>query len=979
MRILDSAFQGGVLTQLMISVAALAMPGTALAQDATNQNGPEEAQAGEAGDIVVTGSRIVRRDYVSDSPITTVSQEFIKNTGQLTLDKSLSQLPQFGLGENATQTGYNTSGQASLNLRGLGTFRNLVLLDGRRLQPSNIQQVVDLNTIPSALIENVEVITGGASAVYGSDAIAGVVNVKTKQKFEGFQLDGQYGLSSHGDGAVADLTATAGVNFASGRGNITVSGSYSHRDTIGYQSRSFFRANQGGTDLRLPTGVYAPGANAPSQAAVDALFGQYGVAAGSVVRGSGLSFNADGTLFSASNGVFNLRGDQGGLLYSTGRQVNNLNVFLTLQAPLERYSAFGRASFDLTDDITAFAQGNYAQYDTFSVAEGGNTSLSIPITNPFIPAALRPLLASRATPNANVALEKRFYEAGPRVTERNLETYQILAGLRGKFHALDGSWEIYGSSGRTNIHERSPGSVLKSSLAALITAPDGGNSLCAGGYNPFGVNALSAECKAYLVAAPVRDVILKQDAIEATLQGRLFTLPGGEARFATGVGYRRNSYENRPDAILSAGNVVGVPFTRASEGSSNVKEAYAEFLLPLLSDLPLINSLELSLGYRYSDYNLAGGVHTYKADGNWEPFEAVHIRGGYARAVRAPSVGELFAAPSGSTPSIGRPENGQGDPCNVANPARTGSNAAAVRAICISQGVPLALIDSYASLQNDSDATSVGNRDLKPEVADTYTIGATFSPRLSSPWFSNLALSVDYYDIRVKGAIGVVSSLLSVQKCFNSDGSNPTLAADNFFCSNITRDPATGRITNVLQPTQNLGGYKTRGIDFQADWRIGLDAVGLSPEASINLNAVVTYLDSFKVQTTPGGRYADYAGTVGGTSTSQPGSLPKWKSVTTLSYRGEALTLGGRWRYLGAMEAAARATNPLATTPGVPSYSLFDAFAEVRVSEGYTLRGGINNLTNKQPLIVNGLAGSTEASTYDVIGRSFYLAFSAKF
>lgn len=975
----QTALKTIIMTQLMVSVATVTMIETASAQEITRTDAAEASEDGGSGDIVVTGSRIARRDFVSDSPITTIGQDAIRQTGQLTLDKSISQLPQFGLGENATQTGYNTSGQASLNLRGLGTFRNLVLLDGRRLQPSNIQQVVDLNTIPTALIDSVEVITGGASAVYGSDAVAGVVNVKTKQNFSGLQLDAQYGLSSRGDGATFDITATAGANFAGGRGNIVVSGSYSHRDTIDYQSRSFFQRNQGGTDLRLPTGVYAPGANTPSQAALDALFSSYGVAAGSVARNSGLSFNADGSIFSASNGVHNYQGSQGGLLYSTGRQVNNLNVFLTLQAPLERYSGFARTTFELTDDITAFAQFNYSKYDTKSIAEAGNTSLSIPITNPFIPAALRPLLASRAVPDANVTLEKRFYEAGPRVTERELEVWQGLVGLKGNVEAIDGSWEIYGSSGRTNIRERSPGSVLKSSLAALIATPDGGASLCAGGYNPFGINALSPECTAYLVAAPERSVVLKQDAVEANLQGRLFDLPGGEARFAAGAAYRSNSYENRPDAILSAGDVVGVPFTRASEGSSNVKEGYVELLLPLLADIPLIRKFELSLGYRYSDYNLAGGVHTYKADGNWQPFEAVHIRGGYARAVRAPSVGELFVAPSGSTPSLGQPANGQGDYCASVNPARSGPNAAQVRALCLAQGVPAALIDNFINLQNDSDATSVGNRDLKPEVADTYTIGATFNPRFSSPWLSNLALSVDYYDIRVKGAIGVVSSLLSVQKCFNIDGSNPTYAADNFFCSNITRDPATGRISNVLQPTQNLGGYKTRGIDFQLDWRIGLDAIGLSPSASLNLNSVVTYLDSFKVQTTPGGTYADYAGTVGGTSTSQPGSLPKWKSVTTLSYRDDGVTLGARWRYLDKMKAASRATNPAATTPGVPSYSLFDVFAEARIGADYTLRAGVNNLTDKEPLIVGGVIGSTEASTYDVIGRSFFIAATAKF
>lgn len=950
--------------------------GTAFAQQ-------EIATSSDAGiaaeDIIVTGSRIARRDYVSESPITTMSNEAIRSAGQLTLEKAVSQLPQFGLGENSTQTGYNTSGQASLNLRGLGTFRNLVLLDGRRLQPSNTQQVVDLNTIPTALIENIEVITGGASAVYGSDAVAGVVNIKTKQNFTGLRMDAFYGLSDQGDGAVAELTGTLGANFGGGRGNVVVSASYSHRDTINYQSRAFFRANRGGTDLRIPTGVYIPGANRPTQEAVDALFSQYGVAPGSVAPNSGLSFNADGTLFSASNGVYNYRGSQAGLLYNTGSQVNNLNTFLTLQSPLKRYNAFGRVTYDLTDAVTAFAQVNYSTYKTRILVEPGNTSLSIPITNALIPDNLRELLETRPDPTANVQLEKRFQEAGPRVTERKLEVYQVLGGLRGKLDGIDGSWEVYGSHGRTKITERSPGSVLRSSLTALINAPDGGDSLCEGGYNPFGIHPLSEECYNYLVAAPIRSVELTQDVVEANLQGRVFKLPAGDLRFALGAAYRRNSYSTVPDAILSSGDIVGVPFTQASKGSSNVKEVYVELLVPVLRDLPAIKSLEIDLGYRYSDYNLAGGVHTYKADANWQVISALRIRGGYARAVRAPSVGELFVAPSGSTPSLGEPSQGQGDYCASSNPVRSGPNAAAVRALCLAQGVPSALIDSFVNPQNDSDATSVGNRSLKPETADTYTIGATLNPRFATPWLSNLSLSVDFYDIRVKGAIGVVSSLLSVQKCFNVDGSNPGYDPSNQFCGNITRDPATGRIVNVLQPTLNLGGYHTRGVDFQIDWQAGLDTIGLGSGSALGLNSVVTYLDSFKVQTLPGGSIADYAGTVGGTSTSQPGSLPKWKAVTTLTYTDANFNLGGRWRFIDKMRAASRATNPNATTPGVPSYSLFDIFVGARVTQDYSLRAGINNVFDKNPPILNGVVGTTEASTYDVIGRSFYVSLTAQF
>jgi outer membrane receptor protein involved in Fe transport len=950
---------------LALAAALLATP--AYAQDAPAPDAGAEDAPPQA-EITVTGSLIARRDLVADTPIVTVSADRLLGSGQPTIERTLAQLPQFGLGENSTQTGFATTGQGSLNLRALGTARNLVLLDGRRLQPSSIQQVVDINTLPLPLLESVEVITGGASTAYGSDAIAGVVNFRTRRNFQGLQIDATYNLTGEGDGAVRDISGTLGGNFADGRGNAVISLGYTDRDIVGYQSRPFFQRHQGGTDLRLPIGVYAPGGNAPTQQAVNDLFAAYGIAPGSVVRTSALALNRDGSLFSANNGVFNFRGDWGALLFNTGRQVNNLNQFLVLQAPLERITAFARVTYDLTPGITAYAQAHYVDYDTRIYVEPGNTSISVPITNPFIPAVLRPLLASRANPNANVTLEKRFIEAGPRLTDRSLQTYQFLGGARGDIAAIDGGWDIYGSHGRTRIQETSPGSVLISALNTLINAPDGGNSICAGGYNPFGVNPLSDACHAYLVASPTRDTELTQDVVEATVQGRLFTLIDGDVRFAAGGSFRRNGYETNPDRILSAGDVVGVQYTRFSEGTTRVWEGYAELLIPLLENRPFAESLGLDLAYRYSSYNVSGGASTYKAEGHWSPFRGLRFRGGYARAVRAPSVGELYVAPSGSVPSIGQPSQGQGDYCSVANPVRTGPNAAGIRALCLAQGVPLAIIETFVNLQNDSPATLVGNPDLDPEVADTFTAGFTFTPRDAGPILSGLSLSVDYYNIKVAGAIGVYSSLQSVTSCFNIDGANPTLSPGNEFCSYITRDPLTGRISDIRQPTRNLGAFRTSGVDVALRWSVPIGGDRLT------LDANLTWLDSFTVQTAPGRPFLQYAGTVGGTAVFQPGSLPEWKAVTELSYAHGDFNLGGRWRFIDAMRSVQRVVNPASTTPGVPSYNLFDLFASFRVSGDFILRLGVNNVANKEPPVVSGVPGTTEASTYDVLGRTFYVS-----
>lgn len=280
--------------------------------------------------VVVTGSRIVRQDYTASSPITTVSREALDNTGAATIEVALNQLPQLGIGANQTNAGWGGTGRASLNLRGLGPLRNLVLLDGRRLQPSDVLGVVDVNTIPTALIQDIEIISGGASAVYGSDAIAGVVNVKLDDAFEGVAIESQLSQYDSGDGDIRDHSLTWGGNFGEGRGNAVLSFSYTDREGVDFMARPFFRLAQGGTDFRLPTGIYRPSVNPPSQAAVDAVFAQYGAAAGRAPFNSVLGFNDDGTLFLANNVPFNWRGPDG-LLFNNGRQLNNLNQFARLR------------------------------------------------------------------------------------------------------------------------------------------------------------------------------------------------------------------------------------------------------------------------------------------------------------------------------------------------------------------------------------------------------------------------------------------------------------------------------------------------------------------------------------------------------------------------------------------------------------------------------------------------------------------------
>lgn len=958
------SLRSSVRPALLAVLIGQALAATAWAQSnepSTDADSTKAPTATQLDAVTVTGSRIARLDYESSSPLTTVSDETIESTGASTVEEALNQLPQLGLGANKTNAGFGGTGQATLNLRGLGAQRNLVLLDGRRLQPSTTDNVVDVNTIPTALIAGVEIISGGASAVYGSDAIAGVVNIHLKDDFEGVQLETQYSRYAEGDGDSTDATLTFGGNFAEGRGNAVLSFSWTDREGVDYMAREFFRKNPGGTDFRMQTGTYEFGANLPTQSAVDAVFAQYGAAPGRVpvTTTTYLGFNQDGSLFSANKVPFNWLGSDT-LLNNTGTQLNYLNQVSLIQVPLERHAAFGRATFDITDDVEAYGQFTWSSLSSYVAAEAGNTGVSVPVTNPFIPDDLRTILASRTNPNANFTLHKRFGEAGPRTFERDFDTWQFLAGVKGGFNAINGSWDVYASKGRTRVAETNNGAVIIQSLNNLLNAADGGASLCAGGYNPFGLNELTDECRDYLVATTHNETEFEQEVLEASLQGGLFDLPAGEVRFAAGLGWRRNSYDFQPDYLLASGGIVGIPSKGASGGSTSVKELYLETIVPLLYDKPFAHSLDLGLAYRYSDYDLSGGVDTYKADFNWAVTESVRVRGGYQRAVRAPSVGELYVASQTESNGYGLVVDGQGDQCQAGSPLRTGTNAAAVEALCLAQGVPAALLTTYIDTQRESLATISGNTGLDPETADTYTLGVVWAPE-----GTGFSLAADYFDIKVTDVIGTLTSTQVLAACFNQDGSNPGYSASNFYCSQIQRNPTTGRIDNIYKPTYNMGSLKTSGVDLQLDW-----TGEFGNSAKLSAGSVVSWADKYEVQTVEGGIVYDYANAVG--------YVPTWKAVSQVRYAQGPYSVGLRWRYLGSMQHSSKVTNPNSTTPGVDAHNYFDLFGDWKLNEVVSFKAGVNNLLDKDPPQVGGTAGVTNGSTYDIYGRQYFVGFTVK-
>jgi outer membrane receptor protein involved in Fe transport len=807
---------------------------------------------------------------------------------------------------------------------------------------------------------------------------------------------------------------TLGANFADNRGNATLSFSYFDRDDVRYNDRDFYRRQAesgiGGDDF-LPQGVYNPAIvgligpavsprpptffgvfgppaglnpNTPSAAAYAAVFGPQ------AVPGSRIGFNNDGTLFTQNNVVLNYNGpgiDEGFNLAQNG-SLQYWGTFAgraLLQAPVERYNIFGRTTYQPADDLEIYGQFMYTKstgvnQDNADRAAFNVWDLIVPVTNPFIPVDLATLLASRPAPDAPFTVTKTLTQWDRKLDLDN-SLYQILVGARGTITALDLGWEIYGSYGETDSTRTQfdPGGTLWSKVLDLLDDPDGGASKCDGGFNPFGTLPVSAECIDYMTQELPAEEHLDQAVLEAIIRGDLFELPAGELLFAAGAGWRENEITTRLDSAINGdsatGDVIIVSPSRPTEGKTEVWEVFGELEIPLVRDKPGVVDITTNLGYRYSDYDASGGAHSYKGDLNWTVVPAFRLRGGYQRAIRAPNIGELFGGTVGGAGFIGFffEGLGQGDPCDIRGPLRNGPNAVQVRQLCLDTGISPAVIDTFTYNPPIVGRQDLSNPQLDPEEADTYTAGFVWQPEFDP--FSLLSLSVDYYRIEIKDAINPIPGVDALDHCFNITGLNPGYDPDNQFCGQIHRDSGSF-ITLIETVLVNSGGIETDGVDIQADVGFELDALGLGDNpGSLTFNFVGAYVNSFEITQLAGLTTRDYAGIF----SSSIASHPEWKFMLTTTYDRGPFAMGLRWRYLDSMDDESAIVTPNAVLPGVSTYSTLDLFAHWNINDNLRLRGGVDNLTDKDPNEIRDLAGVTQESLYDPIGRRFYIAVSARF
>ena len=1000
----------------------------------------EQAPAPAVQEVVVTGSRIVRRDYTSESPIVTVTGQNLQNTAEVSVDQQLNKLPQFVAGQNqatsasdvqATPT--NSPGIATINLRGLGPNRTLVLLDGRRTQPNNASLVVDLNTIPATAVDSVEIITGGAASTYGADAVAGVVNFKLKQNYQGVTLDAQYGQTFRGDGAQTQISGLLGANFAENKGNALISLTYSKRDEVYTIDRPFFAAaftdpGVAGVNAFPNFAGYFPGP-LPTQSAVNSVFGAMGYAPGDYGPSTTFYFNpasstSGATLFSLAPGAVSGKAPGfTGTLFPNYKFLTNGTLssnspkgFLSL--PLERYSVFANGHYDVNDHVTVYAQANFDQNTTrtqsgASAPSFNQWALSIPhdAAHP-VPADLETLLNSRASPAAPWTLYHQLNYLGPERTETTTHTYEILGGVKGDIGFRDWTYDLFGSHGRTSQLAVLHGFADLQKLQTLIALPNYGAGAdfnngrtgllahCTSGLSPFVTTPVTQDCIDIVQSVLKTSTELEQDQVELDIQGSLAQVPAGDLRFAVGADYRGDSFRYLPDPTMSTTNItslaLGLFDTSPTGGSIKVFEGYGELLIPVVRDLPFAKAVNLNAGYRYSSYDTAtGGVSTWKLTADWTVNDWLKFRGGYQVANRAPNVAELFQPATFST--VPWPDH---DPCSNLTRASYGNVAsnpdrAKVQALCTALAGGFVIdqnyvgnVPAYFPLGRD---LTIGNPDVKSEDAKTWTVGAVIRSPLENEFLRRLTLSLDYYNVTIDGAIAPTTTQTAYQECFNGfPGSNPSYDPNNPYCKLLIRSNVNGFWIATQAKFDNLGAIKTSGLDAQLDWSAAAPGLG-GETGAVFANVTFNWLQAYDIQQAVGAPVIHYAGTIGaatngmGIGTPPYGAQFRWKLYSTLGYSFGPGQVSVSWRHLPGAKNVALATNPNATTLPTGSYDQFDLNARWSITPTYEIRGGIDNLFDKDPNIVGAIpgvttaAGVTDTGAYDVLGRRFYVGVKARF
>ena len=923
----------------------------------------QEEGADQLEEITVTGSRIKKKDFTSNAPVATVGFEQIEMTGTVNTESLLNTLPQAvpGLDRTSNNPG---NGTATVNLRGLGSNRTLVLINGVRVVPTSSGGSVDINTIPNALIENIEVLTGGASAVYGSDAVAGVVNFILKDNFEGVNINAGFEQTIDSDAAIWSTDLTLGANTADGRGNVTLNFAYTDRDELfqGDRDFSFFAQFDDGTGE-----LYDGGSS--------------GIPATSIFSGAledfsptsfGVTFGQDGSIrpFDDSAGA--------------GNDYYNYAPVNYIQLPQSRYQTTALGHFDVSDRVTVYGRGHFTssfvpqQLAATPIFQSGTqvTLDGSPFLNLEAQQVLSDAFGDGVDLNGNgiddtgtMYVRRRMLEVGERRDEGTFTSFSLLGGIKGD---ISESWSFDGYYQTANVNGSSTqdGNVDRNRfMQALVLDPNdltqcanpaaGGSTVACAPMNIFGEGNISPEAAAFVRTAVASAFDYGQDIIGLNFSGDLgpLQLPGGAIGVALGYEHIQDSFDFRPSQALASGNIAGFNGAPPVSGGFTVSSFYGELYLPILSGVTGADLLDMELAYRTSDYSTSGKVDSYKASGSWAPVESFRIRGGYNRAVRAPSIGELFSPQGENFPSAT-------DPCSA-----LGAPDAATTQICIDTGVPANVVGTPAInlAAGQVRAVTGGNPDLLPEEADTYTVGFVWQPG----FVDGLSVSVDYFDIVIDGYItefgGGASQVLT--NCYT----NP-IPADGGVGSpwcNVVNRRGDGTIDFVSLASANVAEQTLKGYDILASYDFDL----FNGDMRINYVATVTTESNFTAY--DGAPTDDCSGAFGQTICGEP--LPEYKHRATATWSNDSFTGMLSWRYVG--EVTDDDPSFLNYAEKVDAFNYFDVSGTYRFTDNWALTAGIDNLLDETPPLMgdNQEQANTYPATYDVFGLTYFLRASASF
>jgi iron complex outermembrane recepter protein len=918
------------------------------------------ADKDELETVVVTGSRIARPEIEASVPVQVISSAAILEQGSQNVADILQKMPAFGTsGISRANSNFLNSGNgvSTLNLRNAGDSRTLVLINGRRVVAGiGGDSTVDINNIPTSLIKSVEVITGGASAVYGSEAIAGAVNFVMKEDFEGLEVRGQTGMTSEKDNERHLMSVTGGFNFME-RGNFTGNVQFDKDNGLRSKNRAISAEDNPFRSGFLP------------------------------------------------QGIFFTDGDPGVWTYSPANQLQNAfnrpvdgfnrNAERFISVPVQRLLLTGLGHFDLTENVKAFAEYSYSRVSSRARLEpaptdnsdahlpNGDSYAGLTLDNPFIPQAIRDDMIANG--DTELPFRKRMLGVFDRSNTNDRHYDRVVLGLKGTaFSGWD--WDAYVMQGRTADSTKAETALRDRYFFALdAIAGPGGTAICrdaaarAAGcspFNPFGFNSVSKAAADYIRNGQfdTYTAAIKQRVVGANITGTVAKLPAGDLKIAAGLERREEDSSVVYGLQTQLGNTLGNALTN-TVGSYDVSEAYVEAVAPLLADRPFAKSLEVEAAFRVGKYSTVGNVNNWKVGLNWAPVDSLRFRAVYANAVRAPNIAELFAGQSQTFP------NALTDPCEGVTATSTGAVDTYCRSLLgFAQNIAKPGNGGVFTYDNNADRQSIqgfdgGNPNLDKETAKTWTVGLVLTPTA----VPNLSVTIDWYDISIKDAIALVPRQFIIDQCVNSLGVSNLCGFITRENANPVRPRSPGTIFNVDSGPVNSASIETGGIDVGAHYKYAFDN-----GQKMNFGLNYTHLNKLTLQPLAGEPVQDNKGQLNGDG--RLGAGFKDRAILSLGYDVGAFSASWRVNYQSAIVDTLGVTPEDDPANAVPAYAYHDM--QLRYDFGHDKKIGaylgIDNIFDKKPPLIDqnhasNITGTeTAAESYDPIGRFIYAGFEIK-